>query len=157
GQEGFIRSPDARRLELDLSALALDPLDPASASLEAGDAIGLLGIELHSRRRNRLNGHILQASALRLEVAVEHSFGNCPKYIQLRQYSRAAPQRPGERLDATTLDERGAELIRRADTYFVASYVEHEEGRRSVDVSHRGGRAGFVRVEGNRLTIPDYA
>lgn len=157
GPEGFIRSPDARRLELDLSALALDPLDPASASLEAGDAIGLLGIELHSRRRNRLNGHILQASAQRLEVAVEHSFGNCPKYIQLRQYSRAAPQRPGERLDATTLDERGAELIRRADTFFVASYVEHEEGRRSVDVSHRGGRAGFVRVEGNRLTIPDYA
>lgn len=26
-----------------------------------------------------------------------------------------------------------------------------------MDVSHRGGRAGFIKVEGNRLTIPDYA
>ena len=46
---------------------------------------------------------------------------------------------------------------RQADTFFVASYVDHEDGDRAVDVSHRGGRPGFVRVEGNRLTIPDYA
>lgn len=135
--------------------MALDPLDPATLGLGSGEAIGLLGIELHTRRRNRINGHIHQASAQRLDITVEHSFGNCPQYIQLRQYRRV-PERGVERLQATELDARTAEMIRSADTFFVASYVEHDDGRRSVDVSHRG-RAGFVRVEGNRLTIPDYA
>ncbi|TRO35657.1 2Fe-2S iron-sulfur cluster binding domain-containing protein [Pseudomonas sp. ALS1131] len=156
GEEGFVTSPDPRRLSFDLAAVALDPLDPASSGLDAGDAIGLLGIELHTRRRNRINGQIRQASAQRLEIAVEHSYGNCPQYIQLRQYRRV-PERGGERADSTELDARTRALIEGADTFFVASYVEHDDGRRSVDVSHRGGRAGFVRVEGKRLTIPDYA
>ncbi|QTN46498.1 pyridoxamine 5'-phosphate oxidase family protein [Ectopseudomonas mendocina] len=156
GEEGFVTSPDPRRLSFDLAAMALDPLDPASSGLDAGEAIGLLGIELHTRRRNRINGQIRQASAQRLEIAVEHSYGNCPQYIQLRQYRRV-PERGGERVDSTELDARPRALIEGADTFFVASYVEHDDGRRSVDVSHRGGRAGFVRVEGNRLTIPDYA
>ncbi|UFQ98864.1 pyridoxamine 5'-phosphate oxidase family protein [Pseudomonas wenzhouensis] len=156
GEEGFVTSPDPRQLSFDLAAMALDPLDQAIAGLGAGDAVGLLGIELHTRRRNRINGQIRQASAQRLEIAVEHSFGNCPQYIQLRHYRRVQA-RGGERLDASELDVRSAKMIRRADTFFVASYVEHDDGRRAVDVSHRGGRAGFVRVEGNRLTIPDYA
>lgn len=156
GEEGFVTSPDPRQLSFDLAAMALDPLDPASSGLDAGEAIGLLGIELHTRRRNRINGQILQASAQRLEIAVEHSYGNCPQYIQLRQYRRVA-ERGGERVDSTELDTRTRALIEGADTFFVASYVEHDDGRRSVDVSHRGGRAGFVRVEGKRLTIPDYA
>jgi ferredoxin-NADP reductase/predicted pyridoxine 5'-phosphate oxidase superfamily flavin-nucleotide-binding protein len=156
GEQGFVTSPDPRQLSFDLSAMALDPLDPACSGLGAGEAIGLLGIELHTRRRNRINGHIRQASAHGLEIAVEHSFGNCPQYIQLRQYCRVH-ERGGERLDATELDARTRAMVEDADTFFVASYIEHEDGRRSVDVSHRGGRAGFVRVEGNRLTIPDYA
>nr|WP_288255942.1 pyridoxamine 5'-phosphate oxidase family protein [uncultured Pseudomonas sp.] len=156
GEEGFVTSPDPRHLSFDLAAMALDPLDPATPGLGSGEAIGLLGIELHSRRRNRINGHIHQASAQRLDITVEHSYGNCPQYIQLRQYRRAH-ERGIERIDATELDARSVEMIRSADTFFVASYVEHDGGRRSVDVSHRGGRAGFVRVEGNRLTIPDYA
>jgi ferredoxin-NADP reductase/predicted pyridoxine 5'-phosphate oxidase superfamily flavin-nucleotide-binding protein len=156
GEEGFVTSPDPRLLSFDLAAMALDPLDPASSGLGAGEAIGLLGIELHTRRRNRINGQIRLASAQRLDIAVEHSFGNCPQYIQLRQYRRVKA-RGAERIEATELDARSAEMIRGADTFFVASYVERDDGQRSVDVSHRGGRAGFVRVEGNRLTIPDYA
>jgi ferredoxin-NADP reductase len=61
------------------------------------------------------------------------------------------------RQDFAGLDEYSSALIRAADTFFIASYIEHDDHSRSVDVSHRGGRAGFVRVEGNRLTIPDYA
>jgi uncharacterized protein len=156
GEEGFVSSHDPRHLSFDLDAMALDPLDPATPGLGSGEAIGLLGIELHTRRRNRINGQILQASAQRLEIAVEHSYGNCPQYIQLRQYRRVS-ERGGERVDSTELDARTRALIEGADTFFVASYVEHYDGRRSVDVSHRGGRAGFVRVQCNRLTIPDYA
>lgn len=157
GAEGFVSSPDPRRLSFDLAAMALDPNDPAVSGMATDGAIGLLGIELHSRRRNRINGHILQASAQQLQIAVEHSFGNCPQYIQLRAYSRSPDGRGSERHDASVLDKRSTAMIRNADTFFVASYVTHDDGQRSVDVSHRGGRAGFVRVEGNRLTIPDYA
>lgn len=153
GPEGFVSSPDPRQLTID-ARLAAD--DPATPGLVAGQAIGLLGIELHTRRRNRLNGQIRQAVAGQLQVAVEQSFGNCPQYIQLRDYTRVAEPAQG-RIDATALDATTVSMIQSADTFFVASYVEHDNGQRSVDVSHRGGRPGFVRVQGNTLTIPDYA
>jgi ferredoxin-NADP reductase/predicted pyridoxine 5'-phosphate oxidase superfamily flavin-nucleotide-binding protein len=153
GPEGFVSSPDTRQLLIG-TELAAD--DPATPGLVAGGAIGLLGIELHTRRRNRLNGTIRRADAGRLEVVVEQSFGNCPQYIQLREYTRV-DQPPQPRRDSAALDAGTRAMIENADTFFVASYVESEGGQRSVDVSHRGGRAGFVRVEGNRLTIPDYA
>ena len=153
GPEGFVSSPDPRQLTID-TRLPAD--DPATPGLVAGQAIGLLGIELHTRRRNRLNGQIRQAVAGQLQVTVEQSFGNCPQYIQLRDYTRVAEPAQG-RIDATFLDATTASMIQSADTFFVASYVEHDTGQRSVDVSHRGGRPGFVRVQGNTLTIPDYA
>ncbi|MCE0911217.1 MULTISPECIES: pyridoxamine 5'-phosphate oxidase family protein [Pseudomonas] len=153
GPEGFVSSPDPRQLTID-TKLPAD--DPATPGLVAGQAIGLLGIELHTRRRNRINGQIRQAAAGQLQVAVEQSFGNCPQYIQLRDYTRVTEPAQG-RVDATTLNATTVSMIQSADTCFVASYVEHESGQRSVDVSHRGGRPGFVKVEGNTLTIPDYA
>lgn len=155
GAEGFVNSPDPEHLVLDA---LLDSQDPATAGMQAGQAIGMLGIELHTRRRNRINGVIQQASTNRLEVAVEHSFGNCPKYIQQRSYTRLSePPGKGPRLDASALDEQTSKMIRDADTFFIASYFTHDDKSCSVDVSHRGGRAGFVKVEGNRLSIPDYA
>ncbi|BAN49851.1 pyridoxamine 5'-phosphate oxidase family protein [Metapseudomonas resinovorans] len=156
GPEGFVSSPDPRQLLIESRP---DNQDPAAAGLQAGQAIGMLGIELHTRRRNRINGVIRQASADGLEVQVEHSFGNCPKYIQLRAYTRVAEHArdQGQRLDFTALDARTAGMIAQADTFFIASYVDLDPQHRSVDVSHRGGRPGFVKVEGNRLTIPDYA
>ncbi len=56
------------------------------------------------------------------------------------------------------LDTSAAHLIRNADTFFVASYVNGEDGHRRVDVSHRGGRSGFVRLDADDvLTVPDFA
>ncbi|MEX5344152.1 pyridoxamine 5'-phosphate oxidase family protein [Pseudomonas sp. I2] len=153
GPEGFVRSPDARQL---LIATDLVADDPATPGLVAGEAIGLLGIELHTRRRNRLNGLIRQANGGQLEVGVEQSFGNCPQYIQQRDYTRVDEPAQG-RIDAVNLDADAIAMIEGADTFFVASYIEQVDGQRSVDVSHRGGRPGFIKVEGNRLTIPDYA
>lgn len=156
GPEGFVTSPDPQRL---LLAAQPDEQDPAASGLQPGQAIGLLGIELHTRRRNRINGVIQQVSADGLAVAVEHSYGNCPKYIQARGYSRTTESLKNRamRQDFTALNARTTEMIRAADTFFIASYFDHDPHSRSVDVSHRGGRAGFVKVEGNRLTIPDYA
>lgn len=156
GPEGFVTSPDPQQLTL---AAQADAQDPAMPGLQTGQAIGMLGIELHTRRRNRINGLIQQACAEGLEVTVEHSYGNCPKYIQARTYKRF-PELMTQRMprqDFTALNARTTELIRTADTFFIASYFDHDPQRRSVDVSHRGGRPGFVKVEGNHLTIPDYA
>lgn len=48
--------------------------------------------------------------------------------------------------------------MRQADTFFAASYVIDERGTHQIDVSHRGGRSGFVRVGVHgALTIPDYS
>ena len=53
------------------------------AVFAAGKAIGLLGLEPHTRRRNRANGVITRAEPGCLHIRVTESFGNCPKYIQV--------------------------------------------------------------------------
>lgn len=156
GPIGFAHSPEPRLLRLDTG---LSSADPASSALSAGAAVGLLGIELHSRRRNRLNGHVRSHDEHGLAIAVDQAFGNCPQYIQLRQHLTAAPtsQPAAEAEYLDHLDELAQRSIAAADTFFVASYVTLDDGQLAVDVSHRGGQAGFVRVQGNRLSIPDFA
>ena len=157
GQPGFVQAPQPQILQLN-GQLAAD--DPAAAALRAGSAIGLLGIELHSRRRNRINGHVLTRTAGLLEIGVEHAFGNCPQYIQHRDVQINTVDHQVARPEAqrrSGLDDAARTMISQADTFFVASYIEHADGSRSVDMSHRGGQAGFVRVEGDCLTIPDFA
>lgn len=157
GGAGFITSPGATRLDIQAP---LSPQDPASAGMQTGDAIGLLGIELHTRRRNRVNGIIRAAHPGLLRFEVDQSFGNCPQYIQLRDVTPARdPAEPftGEVRESDHLDANARAMIRAADTFFVASYADRED-RRQVDVSHRGGKAGFVRVaDDGTLTIPDFA
>jgi uncharacterized protein len=155
---GFLQSPDPHRLSI---AATLDPGDPADQGMDDGDAIGLLGIELHTRRRNRLNGVVHRHDSQSLDVTVQQSFGNCPQYIQLRDFrflrDPAIPTAQAPRwLDE--LDGRAWTMIREADTFFVASYVDRPDGTKEVDVSHRGGKPGFVRLgEDGVLTIPDFS
>ncbi|WEX90108.1 pyridoxamine 5'-phosphate oxidase family protein [Sinorhizobium garamanticum] len=155
GRPDFLHAPDAHRLTVDL---AREPADPTEAGMEDGASLALLGIDLATRRRNRLNG-ILSRHPRGFDLSVGQSFGNCPKYIQLRQVQfvrdpweppAAAPTWSSE------LDAPARALIRQADTFFVATYADLPGGRQ-VDVSHRGGRAGFVDVgEDGWLTIPDF-
>lgn len=152
GAPGFVTSPDPRSLHI---AVALDPADPASRSFTPGAPFGLLGIELATRRRNRANGTITAVDTGGLAIAVHQSFGNCPKYIHPR-----APV-PAARTDAPAeplghLDPAAIEAIAAADTFFVASAARTDQPTGGVDVSHRGGPRGFVHVEGDTLTIPDY-
>ncbi|UJW79876.1 pyridoxamine 5'-phosphate oxidase family protein [Hydrogenophaga sp. SL48] len=157
GAPGFMRSPDPRHLHVRAQAL---PHDPLQHTLWEGAALGLLGIQPHTRRRNRLNGraHLGENG---FEVEVGQSFGNCPKYIQAREpvwtpdapAGQVAHQGPG-------LDEASRKLIRAADTFFIATAhpdaAVAREPSHGVDVSHRGGAPGFVKVEGERLTVPDF-
>jgi predicted pyridoxine 5'-phosphate oxidase superfamily flavin-nucleotide-binding protein len=157
GRPGFLQSIDPHRLSV---AAARDPRDPADGGMNDGDAVGLLGIELHTRRRNRLNGLVRRTGAQAFDVTVQQSFGNCPQYIQLRDFhfvrDPATPAAaPRVLLD---LDDHARATIAGADTFFVASYVDDAERGRAVDVSHRGGRPGFVRVGADGvLTIPDFS
>lgn len=157
GNPGFLSSPDPRTLDF---ALQRDPLDPADAGQEDGDAVGLLGIELHTRRRNRMNGTLRRTGPDRHSVMVGQSFGNCPQYIQLRDFSFVRdPALPSQapREEMPLLQGRAGDIVAAADTFFVASYVDTDAGRQ-VDVSHRGGKSGFVRIDTDgKLTIPDFA
>ena len=53
------------------------------ADFSAGKGIGLLGLEMHTRRRNRANGVITRAEQGCLHIQIMESYGNCPKYIQV--------------------------------------------------------------------------
>lgn len=159
GPPGFMHSDDPLLLDIDRLPANGDPVRPA---LTAGAAVGLLGIDLTTRRRNRMNGSISAASASGFTVSVVHAFGNCPQYIQPRGVSPDSLGQGSSEVESEILgelDESAKATIRSADTFFIASYVDPDgdASRRSVDVSHRGGNRGFVRIEDNVLTIPDYA
>lgn len=151
GTPGFVSSPTPLRLEIDARPAAGDPLAEALAP----DApLGLLGIELPTRRRNRANGRIAAVDADGIAVAVEQSFGNCPKYIVKRDYAALAPETPVRAEPVAGLDQDARRLIEGAETFFVAT----SPGAGALpDVSHRGGNAGFVRLDGDTLTVPDYS
>ncbi|MGD9805083.1 MAG: pyridoxamine 5'-phosphate oxidase family protein [Hyphomicrobiaceae bacterium] len=157
GMPGFLKSPDPRTLSI---GLRTDASDPVAEGLAAGQAIGLLGIELSTRRRNRVNGLITTSNNDGLTIAVEQSFGNCPQYIRLRDFAVAdgSQQCSGNLEEFKTLDGRPRQIVENADTFFVATYADLPGGRRQVDASHRGGRIGFVRIANDgTLTIPDYS
>jgi ferredoxin-NADP reductase/predicted pyridoxine 5'-phosphate oxidase superfamily flavin-nucleotide-binding protein len=155
GMPGFMSSPSATVLDI---AARPDPSDPAGRGMADHDPVGLLGIEMHTRRRNRMNGFVTTTEG-GMRVEVDQSFGNCPRYIQLRDVTFARPPGSpyaGQAEEAAELDGAARAMIEAADTFFVASYADRED-RRQVDVSHRGGRGGFVRVGGDgTLTIPDF-
>jgi hypothetical protein len=153
GPPGFVSAPDPRALAI---AARLDPADPAQRSIAPGAAAAVLGIDLAARRRNRANGIVAKASARGFAMDVRQGFGNCPQYIRPRDFQPL----PGERGPIETLDRldgQAKEAIRRADTFFVASAARTGDARGGADISHRGGPPGFVRLEDDTLTIPDFS
>ncbi|MGA0609332.1 pyridoxamine 5'-phosphate oxidase family protein [Caldimonas sp. KR1-144] len=155
---GFVSSPSDTALRIQALPPADDPLAPL---LHEGAQVGLLGIELPTRRRNRANGVVRALGNGGWTLEVQQSFGNCPKYIQLRRplalpdAGAAAPAAPRH---ATRLDEPMAAQLRAADTFFIATHAAGDGINGGSDVSHRGGRAGFVQVsdDGATLTWPDF-
>lgn len=160
GPAGFVTSPDARSLRIAARPLAGDPLQ---ATLHEGAEVGILGIQLETRRRNRLTGRVVAVTEDGFEVAVRQSFGNCPQYIQTRAVTfeprrGAAAGTPAVWRDR--LDADAKKLIERADTLFIAtSYADgSDDPAKGADVSHRGGKPGFVCAEDDRsLVFPDYS
>lgn len=148
GEEGFIASPSPTELAI---AARPEAHDPAMAAFAAGAPIGLLGLDFRTRRRNRANGRITALTDGGMTAAISESFGNCAKYIQARQHE-AVPASAPTTEELAGLDPAARSLIAQSDTLFIAS-----ASKSGVDISHRGGRPGFVAVEGDRLTVPDFA
>ena len=157
GREGFATSPDDQTLRLDALPLHGDAL---AGALVPGSDLGLLGIELASRRRNRVNGRIA-ATGDALVFRVEQSFGNCPQYIREREWFRVSPQSPpSEPRRSAELSEAQRTWVEDADTFFIASghRGEGDDPTFGMDASHRGGAPGLVAVtDGRRVSFPDYA
>jgi len=162
GAPGFMSSPDPQTLRIEARPGKGDPID---AGLRTGAPVGLLGIQPETRRRNRVNGAVVEAGERGFVVRVDQSFGNCPQYIQARApvlaTDAAAPRHV--RAEGALLSAAAAALAGRADTFFIASALpgaRRGDSTEGVDVSHRGGKPGFVRVsqENGRsvLTSPDF-
>jgi hypothetical protein len=157
GPPGFLKAADAATLAISFRFPDGDPLH----GLPAGQKAGLVIVEFAARRRVRINGTLAAAGDDRLEIKVEQGYGNCPQYINQRLLAPAAPagaavqpgqQGQGDVRRAAALSPADVALIRAADTFFLGT----ANPERGSDASHRAGRPGFVRVDGDQVWWPDY-
>ncbi|CDG85908.1 pyridoxamine 5'-phosphate oxidase family protein [Janthinobacterium agaricidamnosum] len=155
GKPGFLQTGDGRSILIDVAAHQRDQSDPLWDNLGRQSELGMLFIELGSRRRYRVNGTVRRLDAQGVEVAIREAYPNCPKYIQRRHLRQSGePKLPVQVAHGTVLRGTVAGIVRLADTMFVAS----RHAGSGADASHRGGAAGFVKVlDDSTLRIPDFS
>ncbi|QDF99573.1 flavin-nucleotide-binding protein [Azoarcus sp. DD4] len=164
GVPGFVSSPDSRSLRI--AALPGDT-DPLAGAIRVGAMVGLLGLEPPTRRRNRMNGRVSAVDEGGFSVEVRESFGNCPKYIQARSAEFVGGGvEPAAPVPIDPADPLLRRVVGAADTLFIATAhpaaADDTAAIYGADVSHRGGKPGFVRWSqaadgGVTLTLPDFA
>lgn len=157
GKPGFLSTPDDRTLSVSSAAVQGDPIIQNAV---ADAPVSFVGIELPTRRRNRINGVVRQSNEDIL-VDVVQSFGNCPQYIHTREMEFVRDPDIATAIEVETFTDLSgiaADIVADADTLFVSSNNPHDDKRVNggVDVNHRGGKSGFVKVDGNTLTVPDF-
>ena len=112
-----------------------------------------------------MNGKVTgNGTSDRFQVRVDLSFGNCPKYIQAREPSLnieklAAIGKCTNSEQSNSLNASQKRFLKNADTFFIASgyFGDSETPSSGIDVSHRGGKPGFVQViDKNTIQWPDY-
>ena len=175
GTPGFIKATNSGALLLDTSKMLINEHDPLWRNILHNAQVGILAIELSTRRRFRVNGRIqniskegqcadCEAASLTnqlFEITVQQAYPNCPKFIQRRNlkieehsYLEVLPKPlMGNELTPELID-----VISQSDSFFVSSAsLTKEKNEHNVDASHRGGFPGFIKVLSNsRLLIPDY-
>lgn len=147
GEAGFLATSD-RHLQIQ----AAESDDPLWENLQSDQLMGLLAIDLATRRRLRING-FAQRTPDGLFLHVNQVYFNCPKYIQMRQLLETSEANQTAHW-SEFLNLKQQQSIAQADTFFIASlHPTH-----GADASHRGGHPGFVKVlQPDRLLFPDYA
>lgn len=154
GQPGFMHTGDGSAISFDIPQAQRDAEDPLWDNIARNKELGMLFIELGSRRRYRVNGAVSRLDEQGMEVAIEEAYPNCPRYIQRRQLrSMGEPHLPAQAARGRVLRGSVEDIVRGADTIFVAS--RHADT--GADASHRGGGVGFVHiVDEVTLRIPDF-
>ena len=159
GPTSFIQSPSADRIHLRTHIL---PGDPLNETLKTDTHLGVLGIEPATRRRNRFNGRATQVAEDGFAIQVDQSFGNCPKFIQTRDVSYLEPRDDAPQplvREAQLPDVDVLRVISSADTLFIATAYSDgsDAATMGADVSHRGGKPGFVRIaDKHSILLPDF-
>lgn len=154
GKPGLVTAENPALVNLDLNQLVSARDDIFWENIKSHPAVGLLFIELSSRRRLRVNG-IISGEGMHYRLTVGEAFANCPQYIQRREVTVTGPHQLFDPLTVvgTELTDELAGWVRQADTFFIGS--AHDANH--VDTSHRGGKPGFVHVENEQtLLVPDY-
>lgn len=154
GDFGFAKVLTPKTLIFDIDKINSTKEDVFYKNIEENSDLGLLFIELVSRKRFRING-MASINKSKIEIGVQEAYPNCPKYIQ-----RSVISLPDyfEEIRPTitqgnTLSKESKDWLIKADTIFVASLSTNKK----VDVSHRGGNPGFIEIiDNDTLKIPDY-
>tara|TARA_R110001583_G_scaffold195524_1_gene375334 strand:+ start:1639 stop:2553 length:915 start_codon:yes stop_codon:yes gene_type:complete len=156
GTPGFIESPTETELVINTQHSMGDFIHQ---QLMIGDKIGLVGVEFDTKRRNRLNAIVTDINQKYITIKVLQSFGNCPKYIQSKTFIANPAYGHFSTTTGSTLNGADKKLIANADTFFIASSFDDGQTlrNRGVDISHRGGEAGFVTINAKgQLLVEDY-
>jgi len=152
GAAGFAHAVDDRTVRIEATAPVGDAF--GDDHLRPGALVGLIALDPATRRRLRVNGRVVAHDAAGLVVEVDQAFANCPKYIQRRdQIAGDTASTPVSLAPSAALTDAQRDRVRATDTFFIASARPGD----GVDVSHRGGMPGFVVVDGQRLSWPDYS
>ncbi|EPS41159.1 hypothetical protein H072_4998 [Dactylellina haptotyla CBS 200.50] len=127
----------------------VDEGDSKGEGMIAGLAIDLehrLRQKFYGKSRRGMRKVEMGMSLITFVISIEQSMGNCPKYINTRRLEPVPATVPANLTDKhevpTSLPQEALDLIARSDMFFVAS----RNGYQDMDVNHRGGPPGFVRV-----------
>ena len=156
GDAGFVTAVSDVELRINTQNTLGDLFDK---ELQIGDKIGLVGLVFQTKRRNRVNGIITDISQKYFTVKVLQSFGNCPKYIQPKQFTDNPHYKNFHYQTRKKLNSADISMILNADTFFIASTFDDGKNinNRGADMSHRGGEQGFITInEENELLVDDY-
>lgn len=156
GQPGFLMAESPEVIQLNTTYQLSTPDDRFWTNVAQHPSVGLLFIELSSRKRLKVNGTLRVApNDAGLTVHVQEAFPLCPRYIQRREVALTTIDQPTNQATRTgsQLTSELHDWIARADTFFVGS--AHDDHH--LDVGHRGGKPGFVQIlDDQTLQIPDY-
>ncbi|TDF45401.1 pyridoxamine 5'-phosphate oxidase family protein [Streptomyces sp. WAC05374] len=155
GPPGFVRATGPTSVSVTGGVPEGDPLAGVlgPGGPPAGTPVGTIALDPRTRRRMRLGG-TARPTPRGLAVEADRVFSNCPKYLQRRElYAPAPATTPVTVTSGARMTPAQADLVREADTFFIATVAPGQ----GADASHRGGNPGFVTVTSpTTLSWPDY-
>ncbi|KAK6346582.1 hypothetical protein TWF696_006704 [Orbilia brochopaga] len=162
GPPGFAQGVGTGLLAMQASIPVGDPIyenlrgegwgDVANGQARGEGMVAGLAMNLERRQRVKLFGRSkrgmrrVERTELGMVVNITQTLGNCPKYMNARHLDLVPVEVPVNISESfqvpASLPQEALDLISRSDMFFVAS----RNGFTDMDVNHRGGPPGFVRV-----------